>query len=89
MLGVDVLSICEVLEQKGYLPEETPKDLLQGLSNASHERFRKVFADFCADLDNSMNDAKLVGTTLEKVTMILKTAVVMYTLFSLCTGDNA
>ena len=88
-LAVDVLHICEVLEQKGCLPAETPADLLQGLANMSHERSRKMFADFRADVDNPVNDAELEGTTLEQVIKILKTASAMHALFSLCTGDDA
>ena len=64
-LATDVLSICEVLAQKGCLPDETPYNLLDGLSNSSHLRFAKVFADHRADLDNPMNTTKMEGTILE------------------------
>ena len=88
-LAVDCLSICEVLDQKGCLPEEMPFDLLDGLANASHLRLAKVFADYRADVDNPMNSTKLEGTTLEQVITILKTAQGMHASYCLTTGDDA
>ena len=85
----DVLSICEVLVQKGCSPVEMPLDVLDGLTISSHLLFRKVFAVHRADLDNPMNTTEMTGTILEQITQMLETAQGMHTAFCLTTGNDA
>ena len=85
---LDYTSICDSLDQLGILPEDAVGDILQGLSMASHVKFAKMFADYESNLKNPLMMMNLKGMTMEKISMLMETALDQYASYSLATSDN-
>ena len=55
---------------------------------ASHVKFAKMFADYESNLKNPLRMMNLKGMTMEKISMLMETALDQYASYSLATGDD-
>ena len=79
----ELTSICMALDQSNILPGHAITDILKGLLMATHVAFGILFAGFQSNLNNTLMNLSLKGTTMEQITTIFEQALNLYATASL------
>ena len=72
---VELMAICNRLDEHSMLPADSVNDVIEGLSKCSHAGFSSTFAEFMRARKNSlMGNVSLSGTVMEQIQTVLDEA---------------